>query len=44
MNQVWTALSSTSISGYVDTSAHWDIGTGNDHTPAYGFTQGKQDG
>src|SRR5438874_9913462 len=26
---VMTALSSTTISGYVDTSAHWDVGTGN---------------
>ena len=26
---VMTALSSTTISGYVDTSAQWDIGTGN---------------
>ena len=29
MNQMWTALSSTTISGYVNTSAHWNTGTGN---------------
>jgi hypothetical protein len=44
MNQVMTALSSTTISGYVDTSAHWDIGTGNANAPVYGFNAGKQDG
>lgn len=43
MNQVWTALSSTTISGYVDTSAQWNTGTGN-LVPAYAFNQGKQDG
>jgi len=30
---VMTALSATSISGYVDTSAQWDIGTGNANPP-----------
>ncbi len=44
MNQVWTALSSTTISGYVNTSIHWDPGTGNAHVPAYGLNSGKQDG
>jgi hypothetical protein len=39
-----TALSSTTISGYVNTSAHWDLGTGNAHPPAYAFNQNKQDG
>ena len=29
VNQVWTALSSTTISGYVNTSMHWNLGTGN---------------
>src|SRR5437660_1332394 len=29
-NMVQTALSSTSLSGYVDTSAQWNFGTGND--------------
>ena len=44
MNQVWTALSSTTISGYVDTSAHWDVGSGNAFAPGYAFNAGKQDG
>jgi hypothetical protein len=43
-NQVWTALSSTTISGYVNTSAHWDIGTGNDNPPGFVYNSGKQDG
>jgi Putative beta-barrel porin-2, OmpL-like. bbp2 len=34
-NSVLTALSSTTISGYVDTSAHWNPGTGNVNLPAY---------
>ena len=33
-NQLLTALSSTTISGYVDTSAHWTPGTGNANPPA----------
>lgn len=44
-NPVMTALSSTTISGYVDTSAHWVPGTGNFNPPPYIYnTQGKQDG
>jgi hypothetical protein len=44
-NQLLTALSSTTISGYVDTSAHWNPGTGNANTPAFAFnTPTKQDG
>src|SRR5678815_2451304 len=34
---VMTALSSTSISGYVDTSAQWNFGTGNQRLPDYKF-------
>jgi len=34
---VQTALSSTVISGYVDTSAQWNFGTGNANNPAYAF-------
>jgi hypothetical protein len=34
-NAVLTALSTTTISGYVDTSAHWNPGTGNQNLPAY---------
>src|SRR5678816_3954071 len=44
-NQLLTALSSTTISGYVDTSAHWTLGTGNANPPAYAFNlPSKQDG
>src|ERR1035441_3243634 len=41
---VMTALSSTTISGYVDTSAEWNPGTGNANLPPYKFAQGKADG
>lgn len=44
LNQVFTALSSTTISGYVDTSAQWNLGTGNANAPAFGYNSGKQDG
>jgi hypothetical protein len=30
-----TALSATTLSGYVDTSAHWNPGTGNANLPVY---------
>jgi hypothetical protein len=44
-NQVLTALASTTLSGYVDTSAHWAVGSGNAHPPPYAFnTPSKQDG
>jgi hypothetical protein len=44
-NQLLTALSSTTISGYVDTSAHWNPGTGNANPAAFSFnTPNKQDG
>jgi len=44
-NQLLTALSSTTISGYVDTSAHWTLGSGNANPPAYAFNlPSKQDG
>lgn len=36
-NTVLTALSSTTISGYVDTSAQWNFGTGNSYNPPYSF-------
>ena len=45
MNQVWTALSSTTISGYVNTSMHWNTGTGNGTVPNVVYnTPDKQDG
>ena len=34
---VMTALSSTTLSGYVDTSAQWNMGTGNANVPNYAF-------
>jgi hypothetical protein len=34
-NAVLTALATTTISGYVDTSAHWNPGTGNQNLPLY---------
>jgi hypothetical protein len=44
-NQLLTALSSTTISGYVDTSAQWTPGTGNANPAAYAFNlPSKQDG
>src|ERR1043166_8612618 len=36
-SSIMTALSSTTLSGYVDTSAQWNIGTGNGHVPNYAF-------
>jgi Putative beta-barrel porin-2, OmpL-like. bbp2 len=40
-----TALSSTTLSGYVDTSMQWNLGDGNANTPAYGFNSpSKTDG
>jgi hypothetical protein len=41
---VQTALSATTISGYVDTSAVWNPGTGNANPAPYAFNHGKQDG
>ena len=32
---VVTALASTTLSGYVNTSAHWNLGTGNQYLPPY---------
>jgi hypothetical protein len=32
-----TGLASTTVSGYVDTSAQWNLGTGNANTPPYAF-------
>ena len=44
MAMVQTALDATVISGYVDTSAHWNPGTGNANPAPYAFNAGKQDG
>ena len=45
LSPLQTALSSTVISGYINTSMHWNPGTGNSAPPAYSFNgQSKQDG
>ncbi|HEY0455562.1 MAG TPA: outer membrane beta-barrel protein, partial [Verrucomicrobiae bacterium] len=45
MSPIQSALSSTILSGYVDTSIHWNPGTGNFNPPAYSFNNvAKQDG
>jgi hypothetical protein len=36
-SSVLTAVSSTTLSGYVDTSAQWNFGTGNANLPPYAF-------
>src|SRR5215470_15914690 len=36
-SSVMTALASTTLSGYVDTSAQWNPGTGNANNPPYRF-------
>jgi len=41
---VQTALSATTISGYVDTSAVWNPGSGNANPAPFAFNRGKQDG
>src|SRR5438445_899428 len=43
-SSVMTALAATTLSGYVDTSAHWNPGTGNANPAPYAFNAGKQDG
>jgi len=44
-SSVMTALASTTLSGYVDTSAQWNFGTGNTYVPPYKFNSpSKADG
>src|SRR5215470_13384602 len=44
-SSVMTALSSTTLSGYVDTSMQWNFGTGNANLPPYKFNNpDKADG
>jgi len=44
-SSVLTSLSTTTLSGYVDTSAQWNLGSGNGHVPNYAFGgPGKADG
>lgn len=44
VNPVMSAVSGTTISGYVDTSAHWNPGTGNTFAAPFLYNQGKSDG
>ncbi len=44
LNPVLTSLTPTVIDGYVNVSAIWNPGTGNDRVPTYAFSKGKQDG
>ena len=44
LTPVMTALSATTISGYVSTSVEWNPGTGNANPAPYAFNAGKQDG
>src|SRR5262249_11701241 len=45
MSSVQTAVASTTLSGFVDTSAQWNIGTAKTHAPGYTFGgAGKADG
>lgn len=44
MEPVWAKAASTTISGYVDTSAQWNFGTGNENVAPYAYSQGKADG
>jgi hypothetical protein len=41
---ILTALSSTTISGYVNVSTIWNPGSGNANPPPFAFGAGKQDG
>jgi len=44
-NMVQTMAASTTLSGYVDVSAQWNLGTGNKNNPAYAYGgAGKADG
>ena len=44
-SSILTALSATTLSGYIDTSAQWNMGTGNANVPGYAWnTPSKADG
>ena len=44
-NMVQTAAASTTLSGYVDVAAQWNLGTGNANNPGYAYGGvGKADG
>ena len=36
-SSVLTSLTATTLSGYVDTSAQWNLGTGNKNVPNYAW-------
>ena len=42
MNQVWTTVSSTTLSGYVNTSIHWNTGTGNESLPVHSYNNARK--
>src|SRR4051812_21258659 len=45
MYPIDSVVSATVLSGYVDTSMHWNLGTGNARVPGFAYnTSGKQDG
>jgi hypothetical protein len=45
LSPINSAVSSTVLSGYVDTSMHWNTGTGNGNVPGFAYnTSAKQDG
>ncbi len=45
LNPLLTAVTPTTVSGYVNTSIHWNPGTGNRSVPTYGLnTPSKADG
>jgi len=45
MYPIDSVVSATVLSGYVDTSMHWNLGTGNQRVPGFAYnTSGKQDG
>jgi len=44
-NYLQTSVATTTLSGYVDTSINWNIGTGDANVPGYAYnTPAKQDG
>lgn len=43
-NHVLTALSSTTLSGYINTSIHWNVNERNANAADYKFNSSKQDG
>ena len=41
-SSVMTAVSATTLSGYVDTSAQWNFADGNSHNPGYAYNNGSK--